>query len=254
MHRQYVCNVCGVTNTIVKNEFPREGQSCPSCHSYVRLRGLMIILSQLIYGKHQAISDFDVRKDISIIGLSDWPGYADRIKKKFNYINTHFQSPEPSLDISTTIEGYEEKFDYVICSDVLEHVVPPVQSAFDNLLRLLKPGGTLIFSVPYNLEEKTTEHFPDLCTFEIVFDDGKPPKLRNETVDGEVQWFEDLIFHGAANEGAALEMRTFCERDVFKHLHFAGFANIEKANWESPEFGVRWIDNWSLPLVAQKPI
>ena len=253
MREKYVCNICGVTNTIEENEFPREGQSCPNCFSYVRVRGLMIILSQLVYGKHQAIADFDVRKEISIIGLSDWPGYADRIKNKFNYINTHFQSPEPSLDISKSIEGYDGRFDFVICSDVLEHVTTPVQPAFDNLFHLLKPGGTLIFSVPYNLEEKTTEHFPDLCTFEIVFDEGEQPKLRNETVDGEVQWFEDLIFHGAP-EGAALEMRVFCERDVFKHLELAGFANIEKANWESSEFGVRWIDNWSLPLVARKPI
>jgi 2-polyprenyl-3-methyl-5-hydroxy-6-metoxy-1,4-benzoquinol methylase len=46
------------------------------------------------------------------------------------------------------------------CSDVLEHVVPPVENAFCGLSDLLKPNGVLIFSVPYILDGEYNEFYP----------------------------------------------------------------------------------------------
>lgn len=39
-------------------------------------------------------------------------------------------------------------FDYVLCSEVLEHVTNP-QQVISEISRVLKPGGKLLFSVPY---------------------------------------------------------------------------------------------------------
>ncbi|SHK17676.1 Ubiquinone/menaquinone biosynthesis C-methylase UbiE [Desulfatibacillum alkenivorans DSM 16219] len=47
----------------------------------------------------------------------------------------------------------DNSFDYVICSEVLEHI-PDDQSAVAEMARVLKPEGTLVVSVPLYLPEK----------------------------------------------------------------------------------------------------
>ena len=44
-------------------------------------------------------------------------------------------------------------FDLVVCSEVLEHI-PDQQTAMDELVRVLKPGGQLVVSVPRYLPER----------------------------------------------------------------------------------------------------
>lgn len=43
----------------------------------------------------------------------------------------------------------DDKFDFVVCTEVLEHTLQPFQAA-DEILRMLKPGGKLFLSVPFN--------------------------------------------------------------------------------------------------------
>lgn len=43
----------------------------------------------------------------------------------------------------------DRRFDTVFCSEVLEHVVDPV-CAIDKMARLVKPGGQLIITAPFN--------------------------------------------------------------------------------------------------------
>jgi SAM-dependent methyltransferase len=43
----------------------------------------------------------------------------------------------------------DQAFDAVLCTEVLEHVVDPVR-AVEKLVRLLRPGGTLIVTAPFN--------------------------------------------------------------------------------------------------------
>jgi 2-polyprenyl-3-methyl-5-hydroxy-6-metoxy-1,4-benzoquinol methylase len=57
--------------------------------------------------------------------------------------------------------GFQSRFDFVICAGVMEHIPPPIQVAFANLRSLLRPGGLLLFSVPYSCDDKTVEYFPD---------------------------------------------------------------------------------------------
>ena len=195
---------------------------CPNCF-HVRVRGLMIILSQLVYGKHQAIADFDVRKEISIIGL--WLADSDK-SRRLNYINTHFQSPEPSLDISKSIEGYDGRFDYVICSDVLG-VTTPVQPAFDNLF-ICSNWRDVDILAPYNLE-KTLNIFP-ICA---------PSKLfwwRSSLSYEMKRWmvrFSGLRIWSSPRSVWGCRLRWgFSASAMCSHLELAGFANIEKANWK----------------------
>ncbi len=104
-------------------------------------------------------------------------------------------------DLDPTLEG---QFDFIISSDVFEHVAPPISMAFENVRKLLKPDGVLIFSVPYSKNQETVEHFPGLHNYRIVEAEGHYT-LRNITRDGVLQIFENPVFHGGAC--STLEMR-----------------------------------------------
>jgi 2-polyprenyl-3-methyl-5-hydroxy-6-metoxy-1,4-benzoquinol methylase len=108
-----------------------------------------------------------IRKDILDIGMSDRIGYANLLNKKFSYENT-FCDYEPKLDIMNLAEKHLCKYNFVIFTEVFEHILPPLQHAFDDLFRLLKPSGCLVFSVPYTSTAKTIEHFPGPRDYEIL--------------------------------------------------------------------------------------
>ncbi|MBI9075931.1 MAG: methyltransferase domain-containing protein [Desulfatibacillum sp.] len=54
---------------------------------------------------------------------------------------------------ATCLPFAKNSFDVVICSEVLEHI-PNDQRAVEELVRVLKPGGALVVSVPLYLPEK----------------------------------------------------------------------------------------------------
>src|SRR5215207_4562954 len=79
-----------------------------------------------------------------------------------------FYDRSPHLDIMNLTEKYLGKYEFVISTDVFAHILGPVQQSYDNLLRLRKPGGHPVFSVPYTRSAQTIEHYPDLHEYEIL--------------------------------------------------------------------------------------
>ena len=114
----------------------------------MRWRSIVHALSLELFGRSLAITDFPVRFDIAGVGLTDWEGYAVPLARRLDYHNTYYHQ-EPKLDITCPPPEYEGSLDFVISSDVFEHVPPPVALGFAGLRKLLKPGGVAIFSVPY---------------------------------------------------------------------------------------------------------
>lgn len=247
------CNVCGHHNrstlkSMLLDEHGRESRSCAACGSWIRVRTIVHLLSQALFGRSLALPDFPVRKDIRGIGLSDWEGYATPLAERLNYTNAFFHQ-EPRLDIMAVPAELLDTLDFLISSEVFEHVPPPVAVAFENAYRLLRPGGALVFSVPYTLWPSTREHFPDLHEWTIREVDGRA-QLHNRTADGRMQVFDDLTFHGG--DGATLEMRIFCEADVLAHLARAGFRVVDICRQPHYEFGIHWPNPWSIPMLAIK--
>ena len=180
--------------------------------------------------------------------MSDWEGYAKPLAEKFNYTNTFYHT-EPKLDIVNIESHVLEKYDFLISSDVFEHIPPPVSIAFDNTLRLLKSDGYFIFTVPYQKQIETTEHFPDLYDFHLVETNGKK-FLFNTTQTGQEQIFDQLVFHGG--DGFTLEMRVFGEASLLEELSKVGFSDIQIYNQNIEEFGIIWEIDWAMPIVAKK--
>ena len=94
-----------------------------------------------------SIPAFPDRTDLRGIGLSDDWRYAEKLPSKLSYRNT-FYHREPRLDLTDPPEELVGTLDFLIASDVLEHVAPPVERAFENAFRLLKPAGVFILTVP----------------------------------------------------------------------------------------------------------
>jgi hypothetical protein len=139
----------------------------------------------------------------------------------------------------------------MISSDVLEHVQPPVHLAFEGTHQTLKDGGWLILTVPYmNSLEHTIEHFPELYDYEFLEVEQGKYILRNITLSGDEQLYQNLRFHGGP--GMSLEMRVFSQSDLLRHLEEADFSSFRIASEDVPELGIVWNTEDSLPLVCRK--
>jgi SAM-dependent methyltransferase len=191
----FQCNICSESNTVKFEKIGRESDSCKKCHSTVRMRQLMHILALEFFGQPLAMSDFKKDKSIVGVGLSDWIEYARRLSEKFSYKNT-FYTDEPQLDITNPASDFLNSADFVISTDVFEHVNPPVHKAFLGTQKIMKPGGLFIFSVPYTKELKTLEHYPNLADFKIEKDESSDFILINKTLNGDIEKFKNLVFHG----------------------------------------------------------
>jgi SAM-dependent methyltransferase len=241
------CNICGRRASVCRTQLGREIPSCKRCGSTVRFRSIVHVLSLELFGESLSLPEFPVRKQIRGLGMSDWDGYAAGFAEKFDYLNTWLHR-EPKFDITEVPASMEAAFDFVISSDVLEHVPPPISIAFENLHRTLKPEGVLILTVPYTKARETVEHFPELHRYELTESEGGQI-LTNRTREGVFQRFDDLVFHGG--EGATLEMRVFSESSVLSELERAGFAKAKIHHTPDFSHGIYWNESWSLPMSAR---
>lgn len=243
----FQCNLCGGECLgVSRADLLREGASCPRCGSCVRFRTLVHGLSLALLGESLVLDEFPRRRDLHGIGMSDDPSYAKPLRKKLGYRNT-FYHRRPRFDVTQPVG--RDRFDFVIFSDVFEHVAPPVEQAFRNLFQVLKPGGICVFSVPYRLEGETAEHYPELCDYSVTHE-GDDWVLRNRTADGREQEFRDLIFHGGPGE--TLELRRFTLPDLRRRFEAAGFTSVDVVPNE-PRFGLIDLDPRSQTLIVRRP-
>ena len=233
--REFLCNICGKKSVSPEVRLHgRETPSCSRCGSNRRFRSIIAALSLELFGEIVPLSDFSPSKKITGIGLSDWEGYAVLLSRKFSYTNT-FYHKSPRLDITSTDDVMKYKADFIICSDVLEHVPPPVDTAFTHLFQILKPGGICVFSVPYCGEGDTVEHFPGLFDYRIIQEDNRFV-LENTTREGRMERYHGLRFHGGG--GATLECRVFSESSLLENIRSAGFSQITIHGEDLPRHGI----------------
>jgi len=240
------CNLCGAANSSDLAALTREASSCTACGSNVRFRAIARLVTLELLGGEIALCDAPVRKDLAGLGLSDADAYAVPLAAKFAYVNTWFHT-EPRLDITNVPEVRFGQYDFVIASEVFEHVEAPIARAFHNARKLLKPGGKIIFTVPFSFDATTREHFPDLHEWNVAQIDARW-RLTNRTAAGQEQIYTDLVFHGGP--GATLEMRLFSCASLQREFAGAGFARVRIADEPYLPFGIHWPERWSVPMVA----
>ena len=87
------------------------------------MRSAIAGLSIGLFGEILPIPAFPRTRAFSGIGLSDWPGYASRLRKALDYRNT-FLTRRPKLDITSIDTLPSRQYDFAISIDVFEHVPP----------------------------------------------------------------------------------------------------------------------------------
>lgn len=243
------CNLCGSRAQAPLSALDRETPSCPRCGSTVRFRAIAHLVVRELTGESAPLPSLAPRTDLVGLGLSDAPCYAAPLARAFAYENTWYHAT-PRVDITAIEDSRRGRYDFVIASDVFEHVAPPVARAFDNALALLKPGGLLVLTVPFRLDGDTVEHFPDLHDWKLDKRHGVWT-LVNRTADGRTDVHSDLVFHGGP--GTTLEMRLFSRSALLSELARAGFVDVRLAAEPFLPFGILWPAPWSVPIVARAP-
>jgi len=208
----------------------------------------MLTLSRALFGLDLKLTEFPVLKSIHGLGFSDSDTYSGYLESRFSYANT-FYDRQPCFDLLRPDEKEFGKYDFLICSDVLEHVPAPIDRAFLTLGRLLKPTGILIVTVPYSLETDTIEHYPDL-TASVLTEIGGRTVLVGRSSSGKYRVFDQLEFHGGI--GSTLEQRIFSDAGIRAGLARAGFVQVRFDPVESRAFGVVYAAPCSLPIVARR--
>jgi len=123
----------------------------------------------------------------------------------------------------------DASFDVVTHTEVLEHV-PDDARAFGELARVLRPGGTMVFTVPMY--------------------DGFATVERARLVDGVIEHLRAPVYHTDPLRGGEgiLAFRDY-GRDILDRLRAAGFARSEIIA-STPR--VPWICDYPV-IVARKP-
>jgi len=207
------------------------------------------MLSMEVLGKALPLREFPVLKNRRGLGMTDDASYASLLAEKFDYTNTFYHC-EPFFDITETHPALYGTYDFIISSDVFEHIAPPVERAMEEVLNLLKPEGALILSVPSTIDEATIEHYPDLHQYTIAQLNGNSIVV-NRKKDGSFQVHENPVFHGG--DGTTLEMRVFSRKDLAKKLRNVGFAEVIFLDDPVERFGIAFEGPWTHPLIARPP-
>ena len=248
-YMRFTCNICGCENEMSANSVDdRERPTCTSCHSSIRFRSVALALSRALFHSELTLPEFPRLKTIRGLGISDSEVYSRHLENRFNYTNT-FYHQGPSFDLLRPDEREFQRYDFVTCSDVLEHVCGRVERAFETLARLLKPSGFLILTLPFTHTGESLEHYP--CDGEAgVTRIGNSLVVVSRSADGAYRVFDDPVFHGG--DGWTLEMRVFSQADIAAKLRDAGFCSVRFEAAESPRFGVMFSSPCSLPIIAAK--
>lgn len=242
------CNICGC-DTFLPAINPNSGPICENCKSSQRFRRIAAAFSNYIFQcENTPLWLIKEKKPLKGVGLSDFAGYAEIFSRLSNYENTFFHK-EPFLDITNPDKKYEN-YDFLISSDVFEHIPYPCERAFYGAAKVLKSGGTLILTVPILPKEgsQTVEHFPNINKFKIIELDGDHI-LINKTKSGNVEMYSDLRFHGGP--GTTLEFRIFSQSHVVELLKDAGFEDIKMDMTSYPEHAIN-LEKSSSPVFVAK--
>jgi SAM-dependent methyltransferase len=192
---------------------------------------LIAVLDGLGYPKKTRGKSLAPDLSRSGIGIGDDWRLARLLHQHFAYTNSHLDR-FPVLDLCQIPDHTRSSVEFVVCSDVLEHVRPPLSEALNGLYSLVKPGGFAVVTVPLHSTQDEAELYKDLVSYEFA----------NKTL-----LWKDSMGHDHADsnptlhegEGLVLVFRTFSHRSIVSCLLQAGFASVSSPETLPPISGVQ---------------
>ncbi len=149
---EVTCPICGSS---FRSFLPRKGKpnvQCPRCWSLVRHRALWLFLRDRV-----RVGE----KPVRLLHFAPEQGIERRLRAlpMVEYTSGDIDTAlaEDRVDIAR-LPYTDKSFDIVLCSHVLEHV-PDDRAAIHELVRIVRPGGTVVVVVP--IKAAKTEEFKD---------------------------------------------------------------------------------------------
>ena len=217
LDRRKRCAICGAAKKSKPTSTEEIG--CESCGSTWRAQEICrAVLTGLAYSEQIDIRA--INSDMSRVGLGisdDWR-LARALSPLFAYTNS-FLHQFPVVDICSPPQEAIGKFEFISCSDVLEHTPPPRIAALMGLYQMLKPTGFAVISVPLIQGLKFAEFYLGLTTW--------------RTENDSIHWVDEIgqehidhhpEFHGG--EGLTLAFRQWTEEKLIEELKAVGFSEI----------------------------
>ena len=151
----FYCNLCNLESSYFLNTSNKTkmlmNSICPNCSGRKRHRGL--------YEEYK--NRLNSLKNPNILHFAPEPVFYSLLKN-FNYSTADLELND--VDYKYNIQDIDCKsnsFDLILCNHVLEHVKDDIL-ALNDLKRILKPSGKLIFTVPGNWNRNDTVNFEKL--------------------------------------------------------------------------------------------
>ncbi len=157
------CVVCGSAGVVVApDDNLREGFVCRSCFALGRA-GALARVALARYASNDAVSLAAwarQRPTVAVHELGFVGGVADTLRGQPWFTCSEYFEDVPlgqtgpdgvRCEDVTRLTYASESFDLVISQDVMEHVADPV-AGFAETARVLRPGGSHIFTIPQNRE------------------------------------------------------------------------------------------------------
>lgn len=195
-----LCAICGHVGNFPRGEVRsvREAYACPSCRFPLRWRDQAgVIVDE--FGRGQALSleqlvAKGLLNEVAIYEPALRGPFIARLSRLPKYTRSYFR-PDEALG-TTNADGIrnedlrhltfdDDSFDLIISSDVMEHL-PDIELAFAETLRVLRPGGVHVFTIPNDYP------FPDRTV----------PRVR--VVDGAEVHVRPARFHNAGDGSPSL--------------------------------------------------
>lgn len=116
----------------------------------------------------------------------------------------------------------ENSFDYIIASEIIEHVVDPAKFV-ENLMKVLKPGGLLLITTPYKekLEHSLCVHCNNLTPRHAHIHSFDEKRLENLYKGSGLKSFEYNTF----GNKVLIHLRTHV---LLRMLNFKAWAMVDK--------------------------
>lgn len=209
------CNLCGFI--IINLKFARLGMRCLGCLSTQVHRSMCIAIDSLNIGVDEKIHE-----------LSSRGALVHHLRKKFTHCGFSEYFPEIKSgeyrngvrceDIQA-LSFADNTFSLLTSTEVFEHV-PNDQQGFQEVARVLKPGGFFVFTVPLNPKN-------DTITRAVMNADGTiqhllPPEYHDDRIRGR---------------GKILSFRTY-GKDIIANLKQVGLT-AEIITVDRPELSIR---------------
>lgn len=131
----------------------RERAICPRCGLNGRMRSFVQLLEQLVSPKSDAaIYISEQMTELYRVLLGRYPHLVGSEYRE-GLVSGQVGQDGIRNESLTNLSFASESFDVVLSTDVLEHVYD-IDLALRECLRVLRPGGTLLFTVPFFAERK----------------------------------------------------------------------------------------------------